>query len=102
MPANRHKAEDLRFQNYVTETAFSLSLTKAMVSELGRVGNEGVRGNGGSTVSALFRRGLITPDRENWVVFANWELSSAGKSVFELLIVAGLIEREQKPLAEAA
>lgn len=102
MELNRDKAEDLRFQNYVTETAFSLSPSKAQVAELGLIGNEGVRMNGGNTVTALHRRGLVVPDRENWSVIAEWELSSAGKAVFELLLVAGLIGRERKPFAAAA
>lgn len=102
MELNQHEAGDLRFQNHVTETAFSLSLSKAQVAELGRIGNEGVRANGGNTVVALHRRGLIVPDREDWSVIAKWELSRAGKVVFELLLVADLIERERKPFAEAA
>lgn len=102
MGPNQSKVEDRRFQNYVTETAFSLSLTKGMVSELGLIGSQGPRGNGGHTVNALYRRGLIVPDREDWTGFANWELSTAGKAVVELLMVAGLVSREQKPLAEAA
>ena len=102
MGPNQSKAEDRRFQNYVTETAFSLSLTKSQVSELGLIGSQGPRGNGGHTVNALYRRGLIVPDREDWTGFANWELSTAGKAVVELLMVAGLVGREQKSLAEAA
>ncbi|MEH6505020.1 MAG: hypothetical protein V7786_02005 [Sulfitobacter litoralis] len=102
MGFNQSKAEDRRFKEYVTETAFSLSLTKAMVSELGLIGSQGPRGNGGHTVNALYRRGLIIPDKEDWAGFANWELSAAGEAVVELLIVAGLVKSEQKPLAEAA
>lgn len=102
MAVNPRKAEDMRFQNYVTETAFSISLTKAQVAELGRIGNEGVRINGGHSVTALFRRGLIVPDREDWSVIAGWKLSSAGRAMFDLLLVAGLVERDQKPFANAA
>lgn len=102
MRLDRQKAEDLRFQNYVTETAFNLSLTKAMVAEIGLIGNEGVRVNGGNTVTALHRRGLIVTDRQEWSVVADWKLSSAGKAVFELLIVAGLIQRENNSFSEAA
>lgn len=102
MERNQVSAEDRRFQNYVSETAFSLSLTKAQVVELGMIGNEGTRSNGGRTVTALYLRGLIIPDREDWTVFAKWRLSRAGEAVFELLTVAGLIIREQKPVAKAA
>ena len=102
MELANYDAEDLRFRSFVTETAFSLSLTKAMVAEIGLIGNEGTRTNGGNTVAALHRRGLINPDKENWSVIAEWKLSRAGKAVFEVLLVAGLITRAQKPLAEAA
>lgn len=102
MDLNRPKIEDQRFQDYVTETAFSLSLSKAQVAELGRISNEPGRVNGGNTISALYRRGLIVPDRENWVGYAKWELSAAGKATFDLLLVAGLISRDRRPYAEAA
>lgn len=102
MELNRKSAEDIRFQNYVTETAFSLSLTKAQVAELGLIGNEGARINGGHTVTALFRRGLVVPDREDWTVITKWRLSSAGQAVFDLLLVAGLVKRAPKSVSEAA
>ena len=100
--ANPRKSEDIRFQNYVTESAFSLSLSKAQVAELGRIGNEGVRANGGHTVASLRRKGLIVPDRDDCHAFANWRLSTAGKAVFDLLLVADLIGVEQKPFTNAA
>lgn len=102
MGTNRQKAEDLRFQDYVTETAFSISLSKAQVAELGRIGNEPGRANGGNTISALYRRGLIVPDRDCWGGYAKWELSAAGKATFDLLMVAGLVAYDRRPHHSAA
>lgn len=100
--ADLQKPEDIRFQNYVTESAFSLSLSKAQVAELGRIGREGNRVNGGRVVDSLRRKGLIIPDRDDSRIIANWRLSTAGKAVFDLLLVADLIGVEQKPFTNAA
>lgn len=87
-------AERKVFGHYVTETAFALSLTKAQINEIVACSHfceaHGVRANGGNTVNALYRKGLIRRVSGHDIL-GEYQLTEAGEKVLELLEIAGMV-----------
>lgn len=89
------------FRDYVTSTAFSLSLTKPQVEMMVVAHITGDRTgcyvrNFVTTVDALVRRGLLE-NREGSSV-KHGHLSPAGEAVIEVLKVAGIYQETAKRL----
>ena len=87
------------FSEYVTSTAFNITLSRNQISCLCAVGQ--MRGPWGGTVGssrALIHKGLITHRSEQNPQYPNrpeiqiqiWELTEAGKAMIPLLKLAGL------------
>lgn len=88
------------FAAHVTSTAFNLTLSKSMIIRLVMVANSdivsnlyraaGINDNAVEAGQALKRRGLVwSPNAEFPGIYS---LTEAGKLVFELLKIAGLVE----------
>lgn len=95
------KPRNSRFANYVTSMAFNISLSKAMIVVMAQIGSEvrkhdtssfwavGAPDTAVPSLRCLIERGLIyapNPDLPGICVF-----TEAGKHVFELLKISGLI-----------
>lgn len=83
--------QNLRFKNYVTSTAFSLTLSRAMCDALEYL----IR----SALASGFRELQFVPqltsmhslERRGLVLSNPWRLTEAGLSVYPLLELAGLV-----------
>ena len=105
---NQKTLRNARFANHVTSMAFNLSLLKAMILKMSMIGNEidhlsksswyavGSPDIAVPACNALLSRGLVyAPDpRLPGVV----EFTEAGKHVFELLKLAGLVMQAKEAI----
>lgn len=99
-----------RFSNYVTSMAFNLSLSKAMIVAMAQIANEAPKHCAASywavgapdtaipAMRALQQRGLVYSPDPKWP--GAMEFTDAGKHVFELLKIAGLITHLQNAVNE--
>lgn len=97
-----------RFAEAVTQASFSLTLSKPMIAYLACIGygyapNFRVFGMSGTEVAAnrqLLNRGLVYAPNPDWP--GATLLTEAGKHVFELLKISGIIVQFERSIEEDA
>lgn len=95
------------FKNYVTSTAFRLSLTKTQIEIIGHVFKRCERRDStlcelesyisSAILFELLSKGLVIRSSDGW-----WGISHEGKLVVQLLFAAGLLSRKESPKISAA
>lgn len=99
------------FANHVTSIAFNLSLSKNMVVVLTDIASQGavrrdtfralgMPSNFCNGLRGLLERGLVFAPDPQWP--GRCEMTDAGKAVFSLLQMAGIVQRIADKIGEAA